>query len=113
MCSDVCSSDLKDNEIISLKNVIEDNLPSISIDIAIFGFHENHLRILLLKNKDKESWTLPGGFIGKEESLEEAANRLLFSRTGLNNIFLQQFHAFGDPERTRIDRKSTRLNSSH
>src|SRR5690606_16662882 len=103
----------KDNGVISLKNVIEDNLPCVSIDLTIFGFHENHLKVLLLKNKDKESWTLPGGFILKEESLETAANRLLFRRTGLNNIFLQQFHVFGDPERTRINKRAQLLEEQY
>jgi 8-oxo-dGTP diphosphatase len=102
-----------DNEILSLKSVIEDNLPSLSIDLVIFGFHENHLKILLLKNKDKDSYTLPGGFIAKEESLETAANRLLFFRTGLNDIFLQQFHAFGDPERTRINKRAELLQEQY
>lgn len=103
----------KENKIISLKAVIENNLPSVSIDLVIFGFHENHLKILLLKNKDKESWTLPGGFIAKEESLESAASRLLFQRTGLNDIFLQQFHAFGDPERTRINKRAELLEEQY
>ncbi len=94
----------EDNEIVSLKNVIADNLPSVSIDLVVFGFHENHLKILLLKTLDKENWTLPGGFIKNDESLDLAANRLLSSRTGLDQVFLQQFHAFGDPDRTKLNR---------
>jgi len=94
----------EDHSVISLKDVIEDNLPSVSIDLAVFGFHENHLKILLLKTLDKENWTLPGGFIRKDESLDIAANRLLSNRTGLDQVFLQQFHAFGDPDRTRLNR---------
>ena len=90
----------------SFRREMDNYLPSASIDLVIFGFHENQLKILLLKNKDKTSWSLPGGFIYKTESLEAAAKRILSERTGLNEIFLQQFHVFGDPERTKENNRS-------
>lgn len=73
-----------------------DWLPNISVDCVIFGFQENQLKVLLLKFKNNEVWSLPGGFIGKEEDADEAAKRVLWQRTGLEDIYLQQFHAFGD-----------------
>jgi 8-oxo-dGTP diphosphatase len=76
-----------------------DWLPNISVDCVIFGFQENQLKVLLLKFKNNEVWTLPGGFIGKEEDADEAAKRVLWQRTGLEDIYLQQFHAFGDLKR--------------
>lgn len=94
----------EESEVLSLKDIIKEHLPSVSIDLAVFGFHENHLKILLLKTLDKENWTLPGGFIQNNESLDMAANRLLSRRTGLDQVFLQQFHTFGDPDRTRLNR---------
>jgi 8-oxo-dGTP diphosphatase len=76
-------------------------LRQLSIDCVIFGFHENQLKVLLLKLKGKPLWILPGGFIRKEDSLSEAAARILQERTGLDDIFLQQFHAFGEPDREK------------
>lgn len=73
--------------------------PCISIDSVIFGFHDNSLSILLLKLKNVDVWTLPGGFVKKDENLDAAASRVLRERTGLNSIFLHQFKAFGNTER--------------
>jgi ADP-ribose pyrophosphatase YjhB (NUDIX family) len=75
-------------------------LAHISLDCVIFGFHAGQLRILLLKMQNQELLALPGGFMMRQETLEEAAIRTLEERTGLRNIFLQQFHAFSDPARS-------------
>ena len=78
----------------------EDQFQSgISVDCVIFGFHEQQLKILLLKVDTVHKWALPGGFIKKTEPIEEAANRVLQERTGVKDIFLQQFHVFGAPDR--------------
>ena len=71
----------------------------ISVDCVIFGFHEQQLKILLLKVDHVNKWSLPGGFIKKTEAIEEAAYRVLQERTGVKDIFLQQFHVFGAPNR--------------
>ncbi|HKB45037.1 MAG TPA: NUDIX domain-containing protein [Chitinophagaceae bacterium] len=75
-------------------------LPSLSLDCVIFGFHENQLKVLLLKIKNAREWALPGGFILKNEDVDEAAKRVLKERTGLTEIFLQQFNVFGKPKRS-------------
>jgi 8-oxo-dGTP diphosphatase len=75
-------------------------LPSLSLDCIIFGFHENQLKVLLLKIKNAKEWALPGGFIFKNEDVDEAAKRVLKERTGLIEIFLQQFNVFGKPKRS-------------
>jgi len=75
-------------------------LPSLSIDNVIFGFHEDQLKVLLLQSANKKVWALPGGFVGKKEHIDEAAARILKIRTGLDHIFLQQFHTFGQPDRS-------------
>ncbi len=71
-------------------------LPHVSIDSVIFGYHNQQLKILLLKWKGLDGWGLPGGFIKRREPLSEAAHRILEERTSLNNLFLQQFGVFGD-----------------
>jgi 8-oxo-dGTP diphosphatase len=66
---------------------------------VIFGFHDGELKVLLLKWKGTESWSLPGGRIYLEESVNDAVVRILNERTGLKEIFLQQFYTFGDANR--------------
>ena len=74
-------------------------LPSVSIDCVILGFHNSQLKILLLKYKNTNFYALPGGFINIEEDLEDAAQRVLEERTGLRDIYLEQFHVFGSKNR--------------
>ncbi len=74
-------------------------LPHVSVDCVIFGFHENQLRVLLLRLRSIQEWSLPGGRLFPDESLDDAAHRVLKERTGLQNIFLKQFYAFGDRHR--------------
>ncbi|UHG91247.1 NUDIX hydrolase [Spirosoma oryzicola] len=86
--------------IISFHNFIADEcIPGVSLDCAIFGFHDTRLKVLLLRWKDTSEWCLPGGFIYKTESVDRAAERVLYERTGLDKLFLQQFHLFGDAVR--------------
>lgn len=76
-------------------------LPHLSIDCVIFGFHDGQLKVLLLEWKDTGEWCLPGGFIQHAEAIESAASRIVIQRTGLDNIYLNQFHAFGSTQRQR------------
>ncbi|WP_338839580.1 NUDIX hydrolase [Flavobacterium ginsenosidimutans] len=75
-------------------------IPTLSIDSVIFSFHQNSLHVLLLKMKDMESWGLPGGYVKKTENVDEAAVRILKDRTGTENIYLHQFHTFGNRNRS-------------
>jgi ADP-ribose pyrophosphatase YjhB (NUDIX family) len=77
-------------------------LPGLAIDTVIFGFHDTQLKVLLLAYKNTGLFALPGGFIHNDEDVNEAARRVLFSRTGLTNIFLEQFYVFGDKSRHDI-----------
>jgi 8-oxo-dGTP diphosphatase len=77
-------------------------LDHISIDCVVFGFHGGQMKVLMLKSKNEEAWYLPGGFVQHNEPIETAADRILNDRTGIEEIFLQQFHVFGDPDRTKI-----------
>lgn len=76
-------------------------IPTLSIDCAIFSFHENELQVLTLKMKDREEWGLPGGYVEKTENVDDAAVRILKDRTGTENIYLQQFYTFGNSNRSQ------------
>src|ERR1700744_1584776 len=71
----------------------------LAIDAVIFGFHDNQLKVLLMQYKKSGIFALPGGFIHKDENLSDAAQRVVSERTGLKNIYLEQFYVFGDTGR--------------
>ncbi|MBS1510232.1 MAG: NUDIX hydrolase [Bacteroidetes bacterium] len=75
-------------------------LRNISVDCIIFGFHENELKVLLLQAKYAGSWALPGGFILKDEHMDDAAKRILQERTGVDDVYMQQFYVFSEPDRS-------------
>jgi 8-oxo-dGTP diphosphatase len=77
-------------------------IDALSLDCVIFGFKDAELYVLLVKHGQgptKGSWALPGSWIKYNESLDEAANRILTSQTSVGDIFLEQFKTFGDLER--------------
>lgn len=74
-------------------------MQGISADCVIFGYHDKELKILILEYKQSGVFALPGGFIKKDEALDDAAKRVLEERTGLTRIYLNQFHTFGNLER--------------
>ena len=74
----------------------------LSVDCIIFGFDNNKLKILIGKrNMDpgRGEWSLYGGFVRNDESLDEAAHRTLRELTGLRNVFMRQVGAFGNLDR--------------
>ncbi len=79
-------------------------LRNVSVDNVIFGYHEKELKVLLQHPLAFEKWTLTGGYIKRTESIQEAADRVAQERTGLSGLFLQQFSAFGNPERVKYDK---------
>jgi 8-oxo-dGTP diphosphatase len=75
---------------------------NLAVDCIIFGFDDSGLKLLLLKRTfepAKGSWSLMGGFLRNNESLENAATRVLFNLTGMQDVFMEQLGAFGDVER--------------
>lgn len=76
--------------------------PSVTIDCVVFGYDTVTLSVLLLNRKEGPfdgEWTLPGGFLRLDETLEDAANRILITKTGVANLFLEQLYTFGAIDR--------------
>ena len=74
----------------------------VSVDIIVFGFEDSKLKLLLGKRKmdpGRGEWSLYGGFVGAEESVDEAAHRVLFELTGLRDLYMKQVHTFGAVDR--------------
>lgn len=85
----------------------------ISVDCAIFGLDDGVMKVLLLKYHEVDMWSLPGGFVFTDEDLDEAAARVLFERTTLSNVFLEQFHTFGGKNRTDNNTHQTLLKTKN
>ena len=74
----------------------------VSVDCIIFGFDEGELKLLLLKRNFEPAmgkWSLMGGFVQEDESVDAAAKRVLAELTGLENVYMEQVGTFGDLER--------------
>ena len=79
----------------------------VATDCIVFGFDGWNLKLLLVQRSiepEKDRWSLMGGFVKPTESPEDAANRVLEQRTGLSNVYLEQFQVFGKPDRDPVDR---------
>jgi 8-oxo-dGTP diphosphatase len=77
-------------------------IPQVAIDCVIFGYEDHQLKVLISKlNFKGDFYALHSGFIGQEEDLEEAAKRILEDRTGIREIYLQEFKVFGKVDHHR------------
>jgi 8-oxo-dGTP diphosphatase len=90
---------LTPEQTITIKNTAIDG---ITIDCVIFGFNKGSLEVLLVQHAEGESigkWGLLGGWLQKQESSDDAAQRILHELTNLENIYLEQLKAFTNPKR--------------
>lgn len=74
----------------------------VSVDCIVFGFDEGQLKVLIGRRKMNPGcgeWSLYGGFVRDNESIDEAANRVLFELTGIRNLYMRQVGAFGSVDR--------------
>lgn len=80
----------------------------LAVDAVVFGYtKEEGVSILLVKRKYepfKSAWALPGGFVKKDESLEEAVERELVEETGVKINYLEQLYSFGAVDRDPRER---------
>ena len=96
-----------------LSTTSANTIKDVSVDCVMFGFHADELKVLLLKWNNID-WSLPRGRIFRQEPIAEAASRVLKETTGIEEVFLQQFHTFGAADRyknyaadqSRLDTKS-------
>lgn len=74
----------------------------VAVDCIILGFKDNEIK-LLVHNREMEpargGLSLMGGFVKKDESLNDAAIRVLTNLTGLENIFMEQVGTYGEVDR--------------
>ena len=61
----------------------------VSVDCIIFGFNGSQLQLLIGKRQmdpGRGEWSLYGGFVGQNENLEDAANRVILDLTGMQGL---------------------------
>ena len=82
----------------------------VSVDCIVFGFDQEKLKLLIghrQMDPGRGEWSLYGGFVGEDESLEEAAYRVLYTLTGLKDIYMKQVGAFAAIDRDPGERVIT------
>ncbi len=79
----------------------------IAVDCIIFGFDHGVLKLLIIKRDfepEKGNWSLMGGFVKKNESIDMAADRILLELTGLDDVYMEQLYCFSGIERDPEER---------
>jgi len=74
----------------------------ITVDVVIFTIKKGSLQVLLVQRSKEpfiNKWAIPGGFVRLSENLDEAAKRLLYEKSNLKDVYLEQIYTFGDPLR--------------
>lgn len=84
--------------------------PALTVDCVVFGLDDDDLKVLLIQ-RDLEpfsgKWSLPGGFVHVDETLDDAARRELEEEAGLSKVFLEQLYTFGELNRDPRERVVT------
>ena len=74
----------------------------VAVDCVIFGYEDDELKLLLYPRRFdpfKGEWSLMGGFVQDDESMDVTVKRVLNQTVGLENIYVEQVGAYSDPQR--------------
>jgi len=92
------TSNIKTAELEKISHLEYFNI-AVSVDCVIFGYENKELKVLLIKSDLEEFkglWSLLGDLVRPDENIESAPYRVLRERTGLDDVYLDQVHTFGD-----------------
>lgn len=79
----------------------------LAVDCIIFGFDNEDLKVLLIKRDfepERGKWSLIGGFLKKNETLNDAGTRILQTRTGVHDVYMEQLYTFSEVDRDPFER---------
>src|SRR3989344_800477 len=79
----------------------------IATDVVIMTVRDGALQILLMKMQKApylKAWAIPGGRVHIDETVDHAARRHLFLKTGVKDLYLEQLYTFGQVDRDPFDR---------
>ena len=108
---------LTEKEFLGKYDINKYDRPSVTVDILVLTIGEKEkenirklpekeLRVLLVKRSEHPyiyKWALPGGFVGIDEGLREAAYRKILDEASINNIYLEQLYTLGE-DKLEVDR---------
>ncbi len=75
---------------------------ALAVDVVLFTIQAAQLKVLLIKRRQppyQGTWALPGGMVGRDESVDTAALRALQEETSIGNVYLEQLYTFGELNR--------------
>lgn len=76
--------------------------PSVAVDVVVLTVEGGALKVVVYQRNEhpaRGKYALPGGFVKIDESLDDAARRLLRDKAGLRGVFFEQLYTFGEPGR--------------
>jgi 8-oxo-dGTP diphosphatase len=76
--------------------------PSLTVDVVVFTIDNGELKVLLIKRKNepyKGSFAIPGGFLHKGETMQEAVIRVIYDKAGVKKTYFEQLYTFDTPGR--------------
>lgn len=80
---------------------------TVAIDCIVFGFDGTDLKLLLIQRgfaSERHKWSLMGGYVNEDESVDDASARILKELTGLQGVYLEQLQTFGAVKRDPTER---------
>lgn len=83
-------------------DILDYEHPAVTVDIVLFTIMQEDLKVLLVQRNTEPFqgyWSLPGGFVQMDESLEAAALHKLKEKTNVDDVYLEQLYTFGEIER--------------
>lgn len=106
---------IDEKEFLKTYNQKKYECPSVATDMVVFSIKESapdsyrslgkkRLSVLLIKRGGHpyiNCWALPGGFVNRNETVEQAAYRELNEETGVEQVILRQLQVFSDPNRDK------------
>lgn len=96
------TNSLSEQAFLKQYNSAEYERPSLTVDIVLLTSIKSELYTLVIRRDEQpqqDTWSLPGGFVQIEESLDQAANRVIAEKAGLRDIFVEQLYTFGSVNR--------------
>lgn len=91
-----------EKEFLNSYNKNEYEKPSVAVDLLVFTVKDDRLKIVLVRRNEhpfKDMLSLPGVFVGINETLNEAAARGAREEAGLADIYFEQLYTWGDIDR--------------
>jgi 8-oxo-dGTP diphosphatase len=95
-------ANLEEKKFLEQYNPADFERPSVAVDVVILTVQNRQLEVVTVKRTEHPflgCLSLPGGFVGINESLDAAAARLLKSKAKLEHVFLEQLYTFGEVSR--------------